>query len=537
VIRPHGRSRATTFLRNESGAVAMIFGLALIPLAGMMGLALDYSRVSLGRAELQAAVDSAGLAAAQLPRDTPLTTIQQKAQEWVEANTAGKGLGDVTVTATKNGTNLTFKAESTVAMTLFSLLRKEAVPLSASNEVTWDLGKVEIALVLDNTGSMAVDSKLTNLKTAATKLVDVLQAAITKPGQVKIGVVPFSMTVKIGSEYRNESWIAQHQKSPINSEIFWNVTSKTNSSPNRFALLDAMEIGWGGCVENRPQPYDIQDTPPSTVAGSEKTLFVPFFAPDEPDTADSKGKKYYANSYQNDLYATSQPITDWQKLQGDDRKYTKANRTPKTTGLGPNLGCDMTGILRLTTDLSVGGALRNKINAMQATGETNIPMGLIWGWHLISPHLPFADGVPYDAENVTKYIILMTDGENTYGEASNSNNQNNSDYTGLGFIWQKRLANTSTNPSTSTRSTLMNGRLQALCANLRKKPPAGTPKSSAAPDIQVYTIGVGVNSTTRSYLQQCATTRDMYYDVTNSSDMSTVFTRIADEISQLRLSK
>jgi hypothetical protein len=29
----------------------------------------------------------------------------------------------------------------------------------------------------------------------------------------------------------------------------------------------------------------------------------------------------------------------------------------------------------------------------------------------------------------------------------------------------------------------------------------------------------------------------MYYDVTNASEMTGVFTRIADEISQLRLSK
>jgi hypothetical protein len=165
-------------------------------------------------------------------------------------------------------------------------------------------------------------------------------------------------------------------------------------------------------------------------------------------------------------------------------------------------------------------------------------MGLIWGWHLISPHAPFSDGVPYDTENVTKYISLMTDGENTYADDSSyPDNENDSDYTGLAYIWQKRLGNTSADPTDSDRTKLMNSRLQALCNNLKKDPPAGTPKSSAAPGIQVYAIGVGVNSTTKDLLTKCAYKPEMYYDVTNSSDMSTVFTRIADEISSLRLSK
>ena len=530
------RSFLATLWRDEKGAVAVLVGVALVPLAAMMGLALDYSRVSLGRAELQAAVDSAGLAVAQMPRDTPITTIQQKAQEWVEASLVSKGLGQVTVVAKKIDTNLIFEASTTVKTTLFGVLQKAPTPLVASNQVTWDLGRVEIALVLDNTGSMQTNNKIGNLKTAATNLVNVLEQAVTKTGQVKIGIVPFSMTVRVGSQYRSETWIAQHTLSPINQEIFWNSTTKTNSNPNRFTLFDTLEVPWGGCVENRPQPYDIQDTAPSTVAGSEKTLFVPFFAPDEPDTKDSNNNRIYDNTYVYDQYSTSDPIGDWKKLQGNDKKYTKANRIPNTSSKGPNLGCDMASVLRLSTDLSLGGAIRTKIDSMTATGETNIPFGLIWGWHLLSPTAPFGDGVPYDTQNVTKYIILMTDGENTYG-TSPSGDQNNSDYTGLGYVWQKRLGNTSTNPSESSRTTRMNDRLQLLCTNLRKKPPEGTPKSSTAPDIQVYTIGVGVNSTTRGYLQQCASEVSMYHDVSASGDMTPVFTRIAEEISQLRLSK
>ena len=41
----------------------------------------------------------------------------------------------------------------------------------------------------------------------------------------------------------------------------------------RFSLFDALGQPWNGCVEMRPQPYDVQDTQPS--ATTPGTLFVP----------------------------------------------------------------------------------------------------------------------------------------------------------------------------------------------------------------------------------------------------------------------
>jgi hypothetical protein len=88
--------------------------------------------------------------------------------------------------------------------------------------VSWDLGKVEVALVLDNTGSTVQNGspKLDNLKTAATSLIDQLAAAATNPDQVKVGVVPFSMTVNVGSKYATAPWIDATGASPVNGEIF-----------------------------------------------------------------------------------------------------------------------------------------------------------------------------------------------------------------------------------------------------------------------------------------------------------------------------
>ena len=61
--------------RDQSGNVAMLFGLLVIPLAAMMGLAVDFGRVYSVTSHTQAALDAAALAAgrtAQLNSSNPV---------------------------------------------------------------------------------------------------------------------------------------------------------------------------------------------------------------------------------------------------------------------------------------------------------------------------------------------------------------------------------------------------------------------------------------------------------------------------------
>jgi Flp pilus assembly protein TadG len=56
---------AKRFARDARGAVAITFALALLPLLGMVGAAVDYSRLSLARTTKQSVVDAAALAGAK----------------------------------------------------------------------------------------------------------------------------------------------------------------------------------------------------------------------------------------------------------------------------------------------------------------------------------------------------------------------------------------------------------------------------------------------------------------------------------------
>eukprot|EP01035_Chromulina_nebulosa_P063938 gene63938-87438_t len=62
------------------------------------------------------------------------------------------------------------------------------------------------------------------------------------------------------------------------------MTCATTTIPATYGSV----ASWGGCVESRPYPHNIQDTAATT--GTPATLFVPMFAPDETDNVDSSSR-------------------------------------------------------------------------------------------------------------------------------------------------------------------------------------------------------------------------------------------------------
>jgi hypothetical protein len=134
---------------------------------------------------------------------------------------------------------------------------------------------------------------------------------------------------------------------------------------------------------------------------------------------------------------------------------------------------------------------------MTPTGYTNINLGLNWGWHVLSSTPLFTEGVAYNTENLTKYIILMTDGNNTRSRYY-------------------------TCPIEGPCATI-DARTSATCANVK------------AAGIKIYTIRLVQGNA--ALLQGCATNPGMYYDVQDASQLSSVFSAIGSEIANLHLAK
>ena len=86
---------------------------------------------------------------------------------------------------------------------------------------------------------------------------------------------------------------------------------------------------------------------------------------------------------------------------------------------------------------------------MIANGNTDIPIGATWGWNVLSDSGPFGDGVTYGTQDWTKIMVLMTDGNN---ENQLGNEENNSFYSGLGYVWQERMGVPADNNNKSERT-------------------------------------------------------------------------------------
>ncbi len=512
------------FLNNKGGNVAMMFGLAIVPIFGVVGAALDYARVTDVRQELAASLDAAVLAAGGQSTKMSDEALQTFVVNWMTAHMSDKKFAGTWKldSITQDGDTILARATGKVDTTLTRVLGFEEMPIGVNSEAVKSVGKVELALVLDNTGSMK-GTKIASLKTAAENLVDTMASAAKNPADLKIAIVPFSQTVNVGSGYAAASWLDAAGKSSVAKEQFLGQTV------NRIDLFKKIGATWGGCVETRSNAYEAADDVPD--ATKPETLYVPYFAPDEPG---NKNAKTYNNSYLKDskiadikASLTSKGLSsmvtlpNYRLLQGDILKYTGTPQTGTTGALGykygPNSGCEIAALSRLSSDTD---AVKKAIGKMIAAGNTDIPIGAAWGRNVLAPDGPFADGAPYFDKEWAKYAVIMTDGNN---ENNEGNSEDLSYYSGVGYVWQGRMG--AVDGKKAARTAARDTRLGEIC------------KAMKDDGVTVYTIRVEVKTGSSKVLEDCASDTGKFYEVENVANLNAVFADIGDSITSLRLAK
>jgi hypothetical protein len=255
------------------------------------------------------------------------------------------------------------------------------------------------------------------------------------------------------------------------------------------------------------------------------------------ETSGARNKRYTrtrtwtCNSYKYD----AQGLTDLE-LHQRICKYDGASfRSTPTTG--PNAECIDEPILPLT---NVVKSVTSKIDAMVALGGTNIHEGTVWGFRVLSPGEPFAEGGPYD-EATSKVMIIMTDGENTQynlpslNYCSNATAALNGSCYNSAYGWPRNHTSATPrmgpfNTSNAELVRQMNERTSQTCANAK------------AEGITVYTIGLATNAVSQStqatvekMLRECATSPDRAHLPKSPTELKAVFQRIANDLSALRL--
>ncbi|USQ95726.1 ubiquitin-activating E1 FCCH domain-containing protein [Caulobacter sp. RL271] len=186
--------------RDQSGAIAVQFALLVIPLAVIVFALVDLGRISLQRRQMQDALDAATLIAA---RSTATTDAEMEAVGdpafLAEVASLNLGLSGANAKFTAGADNhIIGTATAKLKPVIANLWTRDDFTVTATSDVVRSSKNLEVALVLDITGSMK-GTRITDLKTAASDLVDIIVKDNQVPFYSKVALVPYAAGVNVGT--------------------------------------------------------------------------------------------------------------------------------------------------------------------------------------------------------------------------------------------------------------------------------------------------------------------------------------------------
>lgn len=207
------RERATLsrFAADTQGDVAILFGLMIIVLCAMIGLGVDYGRLVDARNATLEATDAAVLAGARALQTNggDQTAAVKVAEAYYKQATLNRThvINDtIDFVVTDNATAVASKGNATIETPFMSFGGVKTLPLLRADGA--DTAKavlavggnaelnLEVSMMLDITGSMA-GQKLTDMKSAASDLVNIVVWADQSKYTSKIAIVPFAYDVRL----------------------------------------------------------------------------------------------------------------------------------------------------------------------------------------------------------------------------------------------------------------------------------------------------------------------------------------------------
>ena len=550
------------FGRARAGNVAITFAFTLIPLLAMVGAAVDFSRANAIKASLQAALDSTALMSSKNAASLTAGQIQTNAQSYFAALFTRPEAKNVTITAsysTDGGSSVVVGGTADMDTTFMAIVGFKKITVAGTSTAKWGSARLRVALVLDTTGSMADDGKITALKSATKDLITQLKSAASTNGDVYVSIIPFSRSVNVGAGNYSASWIDWSEWDSAPAYMATWLSNSTNKSiwdqagPGDPCPFSSSQTGFG-CVNSPVDGASSTNTIPSggTYAG--------YICPgvDSGGKDGTKGGFDYPGCYKSTTYSSTGSTATCTGHSNCSCSGSGSNRTCKTnngyfehawtanahstwtgcvadrgstTAPGTNAGNDQTVTAPSTGNTTTlyparqdtycptaalglsynWTAMNSAVDALNPNGGTNQPIGLVMGWHSLAGIGPFT--APSKNSNYTynEVIILLSDGLNTWDR-----------WYGTG---------SSVNTSVDNRMySSSNG--AGTCANIKN---AG---------VTLYTIQVNTGGDpTSALLQNCAGGPDKFSDpskfymVTAASGLGTVFNAIGTNLTQLRVAK
>lgn len=265
--------RFRNFLKDRRGATAVTFGLLLVPIMGVTGLAVDYGFATNERGRLQDAADSAALAGASVFTGANQLAAENRARAYLKAN-LGDRYDDVTVNFTTANQRVSVGLGSQTKTMFMHLL----------NQDTMDIGVSAQALAPLKPSSAEIN--IGNMYGYWAKKISII---VVRPGQTAeqvVGTVTYEAQSKTGGNGRGTGLTT---KNPSSGNIVLGEYSK---------LYIKMEVKKDGCNYGR-----YNSTPSSNSVFTCK------------DSTDSKYKKYDSTLKTNDPATVNHLFVDGVQLK------------------------------------------------------------------------------------------------------------------------------------------------------------------------------------------------------------------------------
>ena len=247
---------AATFEDDTAGNVAAMFAISVFVLVGMLALAVDLANGVSAKQRLQNTTDAVALMAAKdKDLDTP-AKIEAAAQALYEATYPGDtGVRIKIEDIQRDGDAVTVVTKNNIDTYFSGVFNTSNLDVSVSSTAVFGKTSLDVALVLDTTGSMggaikgkSGQTKLEGLKIAANGLIDTVENM--ENNDVRLSIVPFGQYTNVGA---------------VNSKAGW------------LDFSEVPEDNWTGCVGSRLNGLDEISTRrggkvpalPTTACGSE----------------------------------------------------------------------------------------------------------------------------------------------------------------------------------------------------------------------------------------------------------------------------
>ncbi|MFB0872354.1 MULTISPECIES: pilus assembly protein TadG-related protein [unclassified Sphingobium] len=542
--------------KNQAGNTIAIIAAALVPLAGMVGGAVDISRGYLAQTRLQQACDAGVLAGRKVMGSSGVLSdaVRDEVRKYVGFNFPDAYLGSaLSPTTSVNPTlgandTLQLTVTTTVPTVVMRLFGKNTMTATATCTARNDYANIDIVLVLDVTGSMACKPERDASQCSSYANTSGRKKTMTVDGRTVTYIdEETSGGVNISRMQGLRTALANLQSQMATIESQFNLTEESKRKRIRWAIIPFSQMVNAGFSKGsanttlyarQPGWFNTTGTYRETTCLSSRGVVTCTL--DRTNSSVAHDTTWLANTWDGCIeeQSTSNSITSTSSTIPSTAYDLLFNTVPNSTATRWTVADPV----KVGADASTGSpqyACPKPMREMQtmtttdfnnyfafnqgfvANGGTYLDLGILWAARLLSRSGNWASENPtlYRTFPVSRYVILMTDGNmdaKAYG------------YGAYAQEWTWRRVTTNGDPDLSDDNHT--ARMLLTCTAIKNM------------DAKIYTISFSSGSTLSQDLIDCSsstnsTNPEFAYKADDSAELNNVFRDIGENIGSLRLSQ